>query len=219
MNGGQDLGGMMGFGPVVPEADEPVFHADWEKRVLAINVAIGAAGLWNIDVSRHAREKIDPRQYLTYSYYQIWLAGLYDMVERFGLVGADELADGVMRTPPIPVKRVMHAADVEPLLLHGWPAERPETAPARFKVGDTVRVKNLHPPGHTRSPRYVRGRVGTIDAVRGMHVYPDSNASTLNENPQWLYTVRFTGTELWGEGGDASLIVSVDAFEPYLDAA
>lgn len=219
MNGGQDLGGMMGFGPVQPEPDEPVFHAAWEKRVLAINVAVGACGLWNIDMSRHAREKIDPRDYLSFSYYHIWLRGLEDLVQRTQLATPAELATGRASAPPVPVKRVIAAAEVEGALSKGWPSERPAIQPARFAVGDRVRAKNINPGGHTRLPRYARGRLGTVEMVHGTHVFPDSNAARMEEAPVWLYTVCFRGQELWGPEADPTVAVSIDAFEPYLDPA
>ena len=221
MNGGQDLGGMMGFGPVVAEPNEPVFHGKWESRVLAINVAVGAGGLWNIDMSRHAREKISPRDYLAFSYYQIWLAGLLDLTQRTGMVAPEELANGGSPvTPPVAVRRVLKADDVLPALTKGWPSERPSNVAAKFKVGQKIRAKNINPKGHTRLPRYVRGHVGTIDAVRGVHVFPDSNSSSMDEAPVWLYTVRFDALELWGpDAPDPAVTVSIDAFEPYLDAA
>jgi len=220
MNGGQDLGGMMGFGLVNPEPNEVVFHHNWESRVLAMNVAVGAGGLWNIDMSRHARESISPKDYLAFSYYQIWLAGLLTLTQRTGMVAPEEIANGgTPVAPPVQVKRVMKAAEVEASLSKGWPSERKAETPARFKVGQQVRAKNINPGGHTRLPRYVRGHVGTIDAVRGVHVFPDSNAKTMDEAPCWLYTVRFEALELWGpETADPTVTVSIDAFEPYLDA-
>ncbi len=219
MNGGQDLGGMMGLGPVVPEKDEPVFHARWESRVLSINVAVGACGLWNIDMSRHARENIHPRDYLTLSYYEIWLGGLETLVRHTGMATAGELASGTANTTPIPVKRVLKADEVTPALTRGWPSERQTNTVATFKVGDRVRARVINPSGHTRLPRYARGREGIVEAVRGCHVFPDSNAATMQENPCWLYTVRFAGTELWGPQADARTSVSIDAFEPYLEPA
>jgi hypothetical protein len=97
--------------------------------------------------------------------------------------------------------------------------ERPAPAPARFKAGDRVRMKNIHPPGHTRLPRYVRGHAGVIECVRGCHVFPDAVVAGHGEEPHWLYTVVFDGRELWGEGGDPTVKVSVEAWEPYLDRA
>jgi nitrile hydratase len=115
------------------------------------------------------------------------------------------------------VRRVLPAEEAA-TLGPGNP-RRQATRPARFARGDRVRAENIHPPGHTRLPRYVRGRVGTILSVHGANVFPDSRAHGLGEHPQWLYTVCFTGRELWGAEADPSVTVSVDAFEPYLAPA
>jgi nitrile hydratase len=219
MNGAQDLGGMMGFGPVNPEADEPLFHAPWERRVLGFTVAIGAAGKWTIDMSRHARESLPPAEYLASSYYEIWAKGVERLAVKTGLVSPEELRLGRALTPPVPVKRVVTAAEVPAVLARGGPADRPATQPARFRVGDWVRTRNMHPCGHTRLPRYARDREGVIEIVHGTHVFPDTNAHGEGENPQWLYTVRFSGAELWGEEADPTLVVSVDAWESYLEPA
>jgi hypothetical protein len=200
VNGAHDMGGAHGFGPVVAEPDEPVFHAGWEGRVFALTLALGAGGKWNIDASRFAREDRPPADYLDKTYYELWLAG----IERL-------LAD---RGYP---ERVLAAADVEATLGRGGPAEREAPRAARFAVGDRVRTRNTHPHGHTRLPRYARGRVGTIELVHGTHVFPDSNARFAGEDPQWLYSVRFTARELWG--ADTPDSVSIDAFEPYLEPA
>jgi nitrile hydratase len=202
MNGGQDLGGMDGFGPVVPEPNEPVFHAEWEKRAFALTLAMGMPGGWNLDMSRFARENRAPHDYLSMSYYQIWLAGLDVLMKERALVGEDEIAAGHSLHAPTPVKRVLSADDVAKTLHRGGPTERDTDTTAAFKVGDTVRAKSMHPRGHTRLPRSVHGHVGTIESVRGCHVFPDSNAAGQGENPQWLYTVRFDGRELWGADGD-----------------
>jgi nitrile hydratase len=217
MNGAQDMGGMMGFGPVVPEKDEPVFHAEWEKRAFALTLAMAAPGGWNIDQSRAARESLHPAQYLAKSYYEIWLAGLEKLMAERGLVTADEIAAGKSLHAPKPVPRILAPEDVPSTLRKGGPSRRPATAPQRFQVGQRVRARNIHPAGHTRLPRYVRGHVGCITHVHGAHVFPDSSAAGHGESPQWLYTVRFTAQELWGEAADATSSVSVDAWESYLE--
>jgi len=97
--------------------------------------------------------------------------------------------------------------------------DRPAPGPARFKAGDRVRTKNINPPTHTRLPRYARGKLGTVEAVRGCHVFPDTAAVGAGDNPQWLYAVVFSGRELWGEEADPSIKVSIEAFEPYLSPA
>ncbi len=198
MNGAHDMGGTHGFGPVVAELDEPPFHAEWERRVFAMTIALGASGAWNIDMSRSAREDRPPQEYLGLSYYQLWLAGL----ERL-------LADNEPR-------RVLAAADVEATLARGGPASREASRPAAFAVGDRVRTVNRHPHTHTRLPRYARDKVGTVELVHGCHVFPDRHVFG-DEAPQWLYTVRFSARELWGS--DDAAAVSIDAFEPYLERA
>ena len=219
MDGAHDMGCAAGFGPVRPEPNEPVFHAAWERRALAITLAMAMPGGWNIDMSRFARENRPPADYLGMSYYQVWLAGLERLMQERHLVEADELAAGNALHPARPVAKILTADGVAPMLRRGGPTERAQTRPALFAVGDRVRAKTMHPPTHTRLPRYVRGHVGRIDAIRGMHVFPDSNAHGQGEDPQWLYTVSFSGTELWADAPDPLLEVTVDAFEPYLERA
>jgi nitrile hydratase subunit beta len=213
MNGAQDLGGMMGFGPVEPEENEPVFHGEWERRAFALTVAMGATGAWNLDASRHARESLDPARYLSSTYYQIWLEGLARLLRDAGLVTPEELA------PPAALKRVLAAGDVDRAMAAGAPTDREPRAAARFRVGDIVRARNMHPFGHTRLPRYARGRTGEIARVNGAHVFPDSHAHGLGEDSQWLYTVRFTARELWGEDRNGADTVHADLWEPYLEPA
>jgi nitrile hydratase len=219
MNGGQDLGGMMGFGPVAPEPNEPWFHADWEKRAFGLTLAMGAAGAWNLDMSRQARENLHPAEYLASSYYAIWTKGLEKLLLQNELVGADELSAGHALTPPKPVRRVLKPENVEAALAKGGPTERPPPRAARFAPGDRVLARNMHPTGHTRLPRYARGKRGVVERVHGAHVFPDANAAGKGEDPQWLYTVRFAGPELWGGGADPTLSVSIDAWESYLEPA
>ncbi|RPH42686.1 MAG: nitrile hydratase subunit beta [Burkholderiales bacterium] len=217
MNGGQDLGGMQGFGPIRPDPQEPLWHDDWEPRVLALTLAMGATGAWNIDQSRHARESLPPGQYLTSTYYRIWLEGMERLLLERGLVTREELADGVVRAPALPLPRRLTAEAVPRVVAAGTPADRPEPGPARFAPGDRVRAKTMHPSGHTRLPRYVRGRFGTVVAVHGAHVYPETHATRSGDpSPRWLYTVRFEARELWGEDTTAA-VVHVDAWEPYLE--
>ncbi len=219
MNGGQDLGGSHGHGPVLPEPNEPVFHADWEKRAFALTLAMARPGQWNIDMSRFARENRPPQEYLSMSYYELWFYALETMLKERDLVTDDEIVVGHPLGPAKPVKQTLSPGDVAQVLYRGGPTERGTNTTAIFKTGDRVRTKNLIPLTHTRLPRYVRGRVGLIERVIGCHVFPDSNAAGAGENPQWLYTVRFEGPELWGEGSDPSVTVSVDAWEPYLERA
>jgi nitrile hydratase beta subunit len=217
MNGVHDMGGMQGFGRVEPEAAEPVFHAPWEGRVLAMHRAMGHVGLWTIDINRAAREAMLPALYLSTSYYEKWAISLEDLCVRYGLVSEDELAAGRALHPARPVKRVLSAADAQKVLSRKS-FEREAAAPSRFKVGDLVRTKKINPPTHTRLPRYARGRSGIVECIRGCHVFPDAVASHKGEDPHWLYTVVFEARELWGEAADPTVKVSIDAWEPYLDA-
>ena len=219
MNGPHDLGGRMGFGPVAPEADEPVFHADWEKRALGVTLCAGALGLWNIDESRHARESLHPADYYSSSYYEIWTKALETLLLRHGCVTPDELASGHADGPSRIDRPVLKANDVPRTLARGGPCDRDISEPARFGVGDRVLVHNAHPRGHTRIPSYAKGRTGVIEEVAGAYVFPDDNAHGRGENPQWLYRVVLSGAELWGADGDPTLTVSIDAWESYLEPA
>ena len=219
MDGVHDMGGMDGFGPVEPERNEPVFHDAWEGRVLAMTRAMGAASGWTIDMQRFAREQIPPHVYLAASYYQKWLLGVQRMLLDHGLVDAEELSAGHALRPPAPLKRgPFRLADVPRIMSRGT-FGRAASAPARFKIGDQVRAKNIHPRTHTRLPRYARGHLGVIERIQGCHVFPDAAAQGEGEQPQWLYTVVFDGRELWGTDADPTLRVSIEAFESYLDPA
>ena len=219
MNGAQDLGGMMGFGAIAPEPDEPLFHHDWEKRALAVTLAAGACGMWTIDASRHARETLPPAEYLAKSYYDIWASGLEKLLLATGMVSKEELARGRALIAPRPIARRLAATDVAAALARGTPCDRPAATPALYAPGDKVLTAVINPTTHTRLPRYARGKTGVIEAARGCFVFPDSNAHGAGEDPRWCYTVRFTGAELWGEDADPRLSVSIDAWEPYLDRA
>jgi nitrile hydratase subunit beta len=219
MNGPQDLGGQMGFGPVAPEKDEPIFHADWEKRALGVTLCSGAMGLWNIDESRHARESLHPADYYGSTYYEIWIKGLEVLLQRHGFVTGEELKEGRAIAKGAKPKRVLKAADVPAVLASGGPCDRPVNAQPRFKAGDRVRTRNINPQGHTRLPRYACGKQGVVEAQRGGFVFPDSNAHGKGEAPQFVYTVAFPATEIWGEEADPTLTVSIDAWENYLEPA
>ena len=217
MNGPQDMGGFMRFGPVQPEANEPVFHENWERRVLALTLAMDASGLWNIDIIRHARESFPALKYWSSRYYAIRIeAHIKLMIER-GLITEAEIAAGHMQGPPQPVKGVLKADRVSAVLAKGGPADRPSNGAARFRPGNTVRSRCMSPAGHTRLPHYARGKLGEIVTVHGTHVFPDSSAQGLGDDPQWLYTVRFTAKELWGRDNKDS--VMLDLWEPYLEPA
>ena len=216
MNGVHDMGGLMGFGPIAPETDEPVFHAPWERRAFGLTLAVGATGLWNLDITRHTRETLPPEQYLSSSYYQIWIAAMTRLILRYGLVAAEEIESGRMLEPARQVKGKLRAGEVAAAVARGGSCRRPSESDPAYRLGDRVRARNVHPVGHTRLPRYVRGHVGVIVRVHGTFVFPDSNAHGRGPDPQWLYAVRFDGRELWGE--DRRDSVTVDMWEPYLEA-
>ena len=217
MNGAQDLGGMMGFGAIVNEPEEVRFHAQWEKRALDLTIAMGATGSWTIAASRYQRESIEPADYLSSSYYEIWIKGLERLVVAKGLATPDELRLGKALAAPASVKRVLRRAEVAAVLAKGSPCDRPADVPAAFKPGEAVRTRNLNPKGHTRLPRYARAKSGVIERVHGAFVFPDANAHGAGEQPQWLYTVSFSARELWGEAADAGHFVAIDAWESYLE--
>jgi len=219
MNSVHDMGGMHGMGPIEQERDEPVFHAPWEGRALALTIAMGAWRKWNIDASRHARERIPGADYLRMTYYEKWIAGLVTLMREVGLVPPAELESG----HPLPgsAKAIppLRAEQVPVVLAKGAPVTRDVPAVARFKPGDRVRARNIHPVGHTRLPRYARGRLGTIACDHGVHVFPDSNAHFRGEKPQHLYSVRFAARELWGEAAAPRDAVYVDLWDDHLEPA
>ena len=217
MNGPQDMGGLQGFGPVVAEKDEPVFHADWEKKALALTLAMGFTGTWNIDRGRYARECVGPSNYITWSYYKIWFNALEQLLKDYELATDEEISEGKSLQDPKSVKRVLAAGDTASALAKGGPYIRERTAPPVFAEGDKVRMANIHPMGHTRLPRYLRGKEGVVHKVRDAHVFPDTSAQGAGEDPQWLYSVRFKSTELWGEAANPRDHVHVDCWEPYLE--
>lgn len=212
-----DLGGQPGHGPVQPEPEGELFHAAWEPRALALTLAMGGTGEWNIDMSRAARETLP--DYARSSYYEIWLAALERLLAERGLASADELAAGQALHPARALARRLDAAVVPQVLARGSPTERPADRPAAFAIGDAVQLRAEAAPHHTRLPGYARGRLGRIERVHGMHVFADTHAHGQGEQPQWLYTVVFEGPSLWGDAATPGLSVSIDAWEPYLSAA
>ena len=217
MDGVHDMGGMDGFGKVAPEPNEPVFHERWEGRVLAIQRAIRALEAWNIDWDRYGIELLLPQVYLTSSYYKRWFLRSVNLLVQRGFIEADKIAAGhVLRPGKEPGRGKFTLADVARVVRRGSYG-RPAPAPARFKIGDRVRTKNIHPRTHTRLPRYARGHVGVVERLHGAHIFPDSVVAGKGEDPQWLYTVRFDAQELWGVDADPTVKVSIEAFEPYLE--
>jgi nitrile hydratase beta subunit len=219
MSAASDLGARDGFGAVAPEANESVFHADWERRVLALTLAMGATGMWNVDMSRWARENRPSGEYLQMSYYELWLAGLQRLLVEHDLVTPAELESGDASSPARPLNRRPSAADIAGVLRRGAPStEREVATSAKFSVGQIVITSDFDPSHHTRLPNYARSKRGRIAVVHGCHVFPDMNAQGLGEQPVRLYTVEFSAVELFGDDVDPRATISVDAFEPYLDS-
>ena len=217
MNGVHDMGGMTCFGPVVPEQDEPVFHSDWERRVFALNLA-GTAFFGPVDRVRHAIERLEPGFYLSVSYYEKWLAAIELLTGEFGVLSDEEIRTGISVAPGPSREPPPDAEMIDAFIHHGDPVTRREgRVTSAFSVGDIVRARNVQPAGHTRLPRYVRGRLGQIAAVHGNHVFPDTNAHDQGENPQPLYNVRFSAEELWGPEASARDCVHIDLWEDYLE--
>lgn len=219
MNGAHDMGGAHGFGPVVTEEDEPAFHDEWESRAFALALATGSLGKWNLDQSRHARENTPPADYLARSYYEMWLYGTEKLLVEKGVVSAQELAEARegasfdrVTEPPLLAERVEAAmarggsarvdADVEPL----------------FTPGDRVRALTATTQGHTRAPRYVRGRCGVIERDHGVFIFADANSHSTDpdKDPQHVYAVRFEASELWGPDSQGGAVY-VDLWDKHLE--
>ena len=219
MNGVHDMGGMHGLGPVEREENEPVFHHDWERKVFALALAGGFLGKWNIDMGRYARELMPGAEYLATSYYEHWLYGLERLLVEKGIITAEELRTNRSAGPAPEGLRVLRSDDVPRRLRAIRAARMDDDVPAKFKAGDGVVARNINPMGHTRLPRYARGRHGVIDRDHGVFIFPDAHAAGLGKQPQHCYSVRFTARELWGAEASARDSVYIDLFEPYLDRA
>lgn len=219
-----DMGGRFGDGPVLPEGEaEPVFHAQWHARALAVTLAAGALGQWNIDMSRRARECLAPRDYAAFSYYEKWLAGLADLLVETGVLSRADLAGQEDGAPHPLAARALRAENVAATLSRGGPTGRDGAAPA-FAPGD--RVRTLRPAanrridgGHTRLPVYAAGAQGRVLRCHGAHVLPDANAHGLGEAPEPLYTVVFAASELWADPEHPSDEVTLDLWQSYLEPA
>ena len=217
MNSVHDMGGMHGLGPIEHDTDGPVFHAPWEGRVFALDRAV--RGRWNANASRYQREQIPAAEYLRMSYFERVLAGMTALLVSRGVASPSEIESG---TPDPGASRgtpILPAARVSTLVTKGLSARRPSTSPPRFVVGQIVRARNINPMGHTRLPRYARGRLGTVERHHGVFVFPDVNAQSADEDPRHVYSVRFAARELWGEQARPQDAVFIDLWEPYLEPA
>ncbi len=220
MNGVHDMGGMHGMGPIRREPHEPTFHEPWEGRMYALaRVLRTRGGLWNLDAFRHGQEVLPPAEYLRMSYYERWLAWMLKTVVAAGDVTQAELESGHPATGS-PRKAVLVAPDAVPAMVdRRGSARRNDTVAPRFKPAQRVRARNMQPAGHTRLPRYARGKSGVVVLDRGVFLFPDTNAHLLGEKPQHLYSVRFTARELWGEPASRRDFMHLDMWDDYLEPA
>ncbi|MEW9918927.1 nitrile hydratase subunit beta [Marimonas sp. MJW-29] len=219
-----DMGGRFGDGAVTPEPEDEIFHEEWHKRALAITLATGALGQWNIDTSRHARESLSPQDYTRFSYYEKWMGGLAALLVDKGLVTVEELAGTTDPVPSPLADRAMKADQVAGVLAKGGPADRPSNIAPVFSPGDEV-IARPHPEnekvngGHTRLPSYAAGARGRVLRMHGSHILPDSNAHGLGEAPEPLYAVAFAASELWAHPEHPDDEVVLDMWQSYLRSA
>jgi nitrile hydratase len=219
MNGVHDMGGMHGFGKVEREEDEPLFHADWERRVFALAFCAQPAVGFNTDEFRHGIERIPPAEYLASSYYERWLRMLEMLVVEKGVATAAELASGKCATGRVAAP-ALPADEVAAAVGRGGSTRRPDgEVGAQFAAGDRVRARNLHPAGHTRLAGYVRGRTGVVVKDYGAFTLPDRNAANEGDRPEHCYAVGFSAAELWGPSGRPRDRVTIDLWESYLEPA
>lgn len=218
-----DMGGRYGDGPVTPEAEDVQFHEEWHKRALAMTLAANACGQWNLDISRHARESLPPKDYARFTYYEKWLAALTNLLVDTGTISRDELTGATPAPSPL-ADRTLRAGQVPAVLAKGGPADRPSTIAPCFAPGDAV-VTRRHAAntfvdgGHTRLPTYAAGARGRIVRYHGTHVLPDSNAHRLGEQPEPLYAVAFPAAELWAHPEHPDDEVVLDLWQSYLAPA
>ncbi|GLZ35178.1 nitrile hydratase [Lentzea sp. NBRC 105346] len=215
MDGPHDLGGVPGFGPVRFSPDDPLFGADWERKVFGLTMAASTIGLFNRDENRHARERMSPEAYRSSGYFEQWLVALETNLTELGVLDADVLRDrvsdpGEIRGKPRPELFELFQDTLE----FGASLDRTVAAPPLFEVGSRVRAVSVVRPGHTRLPAYVRGHVGVVRRVDPAFVLPDTNAHHDGENPEHTYSVGFSALDLWGKGDHE---VRVDVWESYLE--
>jgi nitrile hydratase beta subunit len=218
MNGVHDMGGLQNMGPVEYEKEEPVFHAVWEGRIYGINRSLRALGKWNLDAWRYQIELLPPADYLRMKYYERWLRINEQLLVKHGLVTPEELATGSAEPGSATAIPALTAAVAAQGLGYGIPASQ-DLAEPQFKIGERVRARNMNPIGHTRLPRYARGKVGAIVRDHGVYAYPDTNAHFQGENRQHVYSVRFGARELWGEQASPLDSVHLDMWDNYLEHA
>ena len=218
MNGIHDMGGMHGMGPIEHEKNEPVFHAPWEGRVYALNAALGAFQKWNLDAWRHHIESLPAADYLRMSYYERWFAAMQRRVVQYGLVTARELETG-KAAPDAPKAVPAFTPEMARNYARNIASPKDASIAPRFETGQQVRTRNINPTGHTRLPRYARGKTGQIARDHGVYIFPDSSAQTGDPARQHLYSVRFAARELWGDTAPARDSVHLDLWDDYLEHA
>jgi nitrile hydratase subunit beta len=219
MNGVHDMGGLQSMGPIQYETNEPVFHATWEGRIYALNRAMRAWGKWNLDTERHALELMSAADYLRMSYYERWVGRLAEQVVKYGLVTSREMESGKSAPDSPKATPALTAAMSSRFLSRGIPSSQDRNVRPLFKVGQRVRARNINPTGHTRLPRYARGRAGTIMRDHGVYTFPDTNAHFSGEKRQHVYSVRFAARELWGDSASPHDFVHIDIWDDYLERA
>ena len=219
MNGVHDMGGQQDMGPVVYEKDEPVFHASWEARIYALNRAMRTLRKWSLDTDRHALELMSPLDYLRMSYYERWVYRLEAQVVQYGLVSREEIESGQPAPGSTKASPPLTLATSDRWLDRGIASSAdPEVRPL-FEVSQRVRARNINPTGHTRLPRYARGKTGVIVRDHGVYLFPDSNAHFEGEKRQHVYSVRFAARELWGASASPRDSVHLDLWDDYLERA
>lgn len=218
MDGIHDMGGMDNFGPVVPEQNEPVFHEDWERTVFAHLIAMLGAGYFSVDEVRRATEMIPPAKYLNSSYYEKWLESALALLYEKGVLTPEEIEQGKSlregtKRPPLPKQ------GAEFVLNNPVPASLDVEVAPKFKPGDRIVTRNMHPHHHTRIPRYVRAKRGVVEKDYGVFLLPDTNAHGGPDTPQHVYSVRFTARELWGDSAPPNDSLYIDLFDGYMEHA
>ena len=219
MNGVHDMGGQQGMGPVQYEKDEPVFHAVWEARIYALNRAIRAFGKWSLDTDRHALELMPPVDYLQMSYYERWVHRLLSQVVQYGFVTKEEVETGTAALGSTKANPAFTLATSSRWLSRGIASSQEPNVRPLFKVREQVRARNINPTGHTRLPRYARGKIGVIVRDHGVYLFPDTNAHFQGEKRQHVYSVRFAAQELWGRDASPRDSVHLDMWDDYLERA
>ena len=218
MNGVHDLGGAHGHGPVMAERNEPVFHAEWERRVMGMLFPVMASANFGVDEFRYGIEQMGQVNYLNTSYYEHWLSSMERLLLERGVVTSEELKAGKAGSA-VKSEPAMKAEMVPNVLQTGGSTRMPDAVQPRFKVGDRVRGRNINPVGHTRLPRYARGKLGVVSIDHGVFHTPDTLVAGQGPKPQHVFSVSFTATELWGDEASPQDTARIDLWDDYLEKA